>query len=90
MFYGLCSDEHGWQCPACWQDKTRDRAFGFQSDLNPKDINSEAFKYKPQGQKYVNEGLPSYVGEVCTMLIGQLDPDQVDWTGSTKMGSMQY
>ena len=26
------------------------RAFGYQSDFNPQDFNSGAFKYKPQGQ----------------------------------------
>ena len=28
------------------------RAFGYQSDFNPQDFNSGAFKYKPQGQKF--------------------------------------
>jgi len=55
----------------------RDRAYGFQSDFNPRDHKSGAFNLKPQGQKFratevhVNEGLARYVGEVATMPIGQ-------------------
>jgi len=54
-----------------------DRAYGYQSDFNPKELSSGAFKYKPQGQKFratavhVNEGLASFVGEVRTMPVGQ-------------------
>ena len=29
-----------------------DRAYGYQSDFNPGDFQSGAFKYKPQGQKF--------------------------------------
>lgn len=55
----------------------RDRAFGYQSDFNPRDLKSGAFRYKPQGQKFrasevhVNEGLARSVGEVATMPLGQ-------------------
>ena len=28
------------------------RALGYQSDFNPQDFNTGAFKYKPQGQKF--------------------------------------
>ena len=31
---------------------TADRAFGYQSDFNPEDFNSGAFKHRPQGQKF--------------------------------------
>jgi len=54
-----------------------DRAFGYQSDFNPGDLKSGAFKYKPRGQKirakavHVNEGLASFVGEVVTLPPGQ-------------------
>ena len=30
----------------------KDRAFGYQSDFNPEDLKSGAFKHKPQGQKF--------------------------------------
>jgi len=55
----------------------RNRAFGYQSDFNPRDLQSGAFSSKLQGQKFrasevhVNEGLASYVGEVRTLPIGQ-------------------
>ena len=30
----------------------RDRAFGYQSEFNPRDLKSGAFNYKPQGHKF--------------------------------------